>query len=142
MTQLESELAQLKGAILDMMKLASEQLRKAQTSINDLDTELAQEVIYIENRMNALELSIDRDCENMFALFNPVATESLGSLSVTTKNKSTASFAMSWVVEPFKTFNGVLDQEKSPLKKEVSATLKRASCDNGWFFNCVWTWEK
>lgn len=75
MTQLESELSQLKGAILDMMKLASEQLRKAQTSINDLDTELAQEVIYIENRMNALELSIDRDCENMFALFNPVATD-------------------------------------------------------------------
>lgn len=75
MTQLESELAQLKGAILDMMKLASEQLRKAQTSLNDLDTELAQEVIYIENRMNALELSIDRDCENMFALFNPVATD-------------------------------------------------------------------
>lgn len=75
MTQLESELSQLKTAVLEMMKLASEQLRKAQTSINDLDTELAQEVIYIENRMNALELSIDRDCENMFALFNPVATD-------------------------------------------------------------------
>lgn len=75
MSQLESELSQLKEAILAMMALATEQLIKAQEAIENLDQELAQEIIHRESRMNAMELSIDRDCENMFALFNPVATD-------------------------------------------------------------------
>lgn len=75
MSQIEAELSQLKGSIIDMMNLATKQLLKTKEAINELDTELAQEVIHRENRMNAMELSIDRDCENMFALFNPVATD-------------------------------------------------------------------
>ncbi len=75
MSQLESELSQLKEAVIDMMKLATKQLIKAKSAIDELDSDLAQEVIHRENRMNAMELSIDRDCENMFALFNPVATD-------------------------------------------------------------------
>lgn len=75
MTHLQVELGQLKGGVLDMMKLAVEQLAKAQISIDKVDQELAQEIIHRENRMNAMELSIDRDCENIFALYNPVATD-------------------------------------------------------------------
>jgi len=75
MSQLETELSQLKQAILDMMKLATKQLQKAQKAIKNLDVDLSQEVIHRENHMNAMELSIDRDCENMFALWNPVATD-------------------------------------------------------------------
>lgn len=40
-----------------------------------MDSALAREVIFNEARINAMELSIDRQCENIFALFNPVATD-------------------------------------------------------------------
>ena len=75
MTHLQVELDQLKISISDMIKLAIEQLMKAEKAIEEIDQELAQEIIHRENRMNAMELSIDRDCENIFALYNPVATD-------------------------------------------------------------------
>lgn len=75
MTHLETELAQLKQAILEMMELAGIQMEKAKDCFLNRDQELAQEVIHNEKRANAMEISIDRDCENIFALFNPVATD-------------------------------------------------------------------
>src|SRR5205085_1972703 len=36
---------------------------------------LAREVNFNERRVNALELKIDKDCENIFALFNPLAID-------------------------------------------------------------------
>ena len=74
MTHLEAELNQLKGAINQMMELALAQLIKSKTTFLTNDTELAEEIIHNEKRLNAMELSIDRDCENIFALFQPVAT--------------------------------------------------------------------
>jgi phosphate transport system protein len=40
-----------------------------------MDKDLALEIMAIEKRVNAFELKIDRDCENIFALFNPVAVD-------------------------------------------------------------------
>lgn len=74
MTHLEAELEQLKEAILEMMVLAKVQLEKSKWAFLAKDTELAEEIIHNEKRMNALELSVDRDCENILALFQPVAT--------------------------------------------------------------------
>ena len=39
------------------------------------DKDLARQVVATEKRINSLELKIDRDCENIFALFNPVAVD-------------------------------------------------------------------
>ena len=39
------------------------------------DDDLAREVVSTEKRINSIELKIDRDCENVFALFNPVAVD-------------------------------------------------------------------
>ncbi|HET7817747.1 MAG TPA: phosphate signaling complex protein PhoU, partial [Bacteroidia bacterium] len=39
------------------------------------DKDLAREVVLNEKRVNSYELKIDRDCENIFALFNPVAVD-------------------------------------------------------------------
>ena len=75
MTHLEEELKQLKEAVIEMAALAKSQLQKAREAYLKMDTEIAQEVIHNESRMNAMELSIDRDCENIFALFNPVASD-------------------------------------------------------------------
>jgi phosphate transport system protein len=75
MNQLETEIYQLKEAISDMMALAALQLEKSQEAFEQSDTELAEEILHSERRMNAMELSIDRDCENIFALWQPVATD-------------------------------------------------------------------
>jgi len=75
MTQLEEELKQLTKAVIEMTALAMGQLQKAKEAYMKMDMEIAQEVIHNESRMDAMELSIDRDCENIFALFNPVASD-------------------------------------------------------------------
>jgi phosphate transport system protein len=75
MTLLEIELKQLRQAILEMMALAKKQLEKSKDAFVNMDGEIAQEIIHTEKRINAMELSIDRQCENIFALFNPVATD-------------------------------------------------------------------
>lgn len=75
MTHLDAELQQLRESIMEAMLLAKSQLEKSKTAFLKKDEELAEDIIFHEKKMNALELSIDRDCENIFALFNPVATD-------------------------------------------------------------------
>lgn len=58
-----------------MLNLAVDQVQKSKTAFVNYDVELAEEIRHNEKRMNAMELSIDRDCENTFALFQPVATD-------------------------------------------------------------------
>lgn len=74
MTHLEIELARLKQSILEMMHITKAQLERAKLAFLEKDNALATEIIHNEKRVNAMELSIDRDCENIFALFQPVAT--------------------------------------------------------------------
>jgi phosphate transport system protein len=73
MTNLERELIQLKEDIASMMQLVYNQLEKAEVAFAKQKVSLAREIHQLENRVNALDLSIDKDCENMIALFNPVA---------------------------------------------------------------------
>ena len=75
MTHLESELAQLKYNLIEMWKLVKNQMSKAKEALINEDRDLAREVVSVEKRVNAYELSIDQDCENIFALFNPVAVD-------------------------------------------------------------------
>ena len=69
---IEEEVQQLKEAIMDMAELTISQMKKAKDAYLANDSELAQEIIHNEKRVNAIELSIDRDCENIFALLNTV----------------------------------------------------------------------
>lgn len=75
MTHLEIEIKRLKTEMLEMFDLVQLQMTKANEAIMLLDRELAREVNFNEKRVNALELKIDKDCENIFALFNPVAID-------------------------------------------------------------------
>lgn len=75
MTHLDTELQLLKGEIISVWNLVISQLNKTQDSLVRFDKDLAREVVLNEKRVNAYELKIDRDCENIFALFNPVAVD-------------------------------------------------------------------
>ena len=75
MTQLENEILAVKTEITNMWILVQSQLNKAKKAMISFDKDLAREVVLKEKRVNAYELKIDRDCENIFALYCPVAVD-------------------------------------------------------------------
>jgi phosphate transport system protein len=75
MTQIETEIRNVKSEVINMWQLVLSQLTKAKEAMLAFDKDLAREVMAREKRVNALELKIDRDCENIFALYCPVAID-------------------------------------------------------------------
>ena len=75
MTNLETQLESLKDQVVGMMQLVRTQLANANAAFLEKDDSLAREVIHYENRVNAMELSIDKECEMIFALYKPVAVD-------------------------------------------------------------------
>lgn len=72
---IESELVSLKKEIDEMWTLVYNQLDRAGESVLTLDKELAQQVVVRERRVNAFELKIDSDVEDIIALYSPVAID-------------------------------------------------------------------
>jgi phosphate transport system protein len=75
MTQLENEIAALKAEIVAMWMLVQSQMNNAKAAMVTFDKDLAREVLVKEKRVNSFELKIDRDCENILALNQPVAVD-------------------------------------------------------------------
>src|ERR1051325_9890516 len=75
MTHLDVEIKRLKTDMVEMFHLVSLQLAKAKDALINLDKDLALEVMEKERRVNSFELKLDRDSENVIALFNPVAVD-------------------------------------------------------------------
>ena len=75
MTQIETEITALKKELVNMWMLVQSQLNKAKDAMTNFDKDLAREVLVKEKRVNSFELKIDRDCENIFALYCPVAID-------------------------------------------------------------------
>ena len=75
MSHLDNEVKVLKQEMLEMFGLVKSQLEKSKEALMHLDKDLAREVLVNEKRVNGFELKIDRDCENLIALFNPVAID-------------------------------------------------------------------
>ncbi len=75
MNHLHTELKKLKSDLIEMAELVKNQIEKSGHALIHFDNNLAHEVVFNEKRVNAFELKIDKDCENIFALFNPVAND-------------------------------------------------------------------
>jgi phosphate transport system protein len=75
MNHLEKEIVALKEEVLNMWALVETQLSKAKKAMLSFDQDLAREISLKENRVNAYELKIDLDCENILALYSPVAVD-------------------------------------------------------------------
>jgi len=75
MTQLETEISALKSELITMWILVQSQFNKAKEAMLLFDKDLAREVLIKEKRVNSFELKIDRDCENILALYCPVAVD-------------------------------------------------------------------
>ncbi len=75
MTPIENEIIALKKEISNMWILVQSQLNKSREAMLKFDKDLAREVLVKEKRVNSFELKIDLDCENIFALYCPVAID-------------------------------------------------------------------
>jgi len=76
MTQkLEKTLTLLKKDILEMMSLTKSQIIRAKEALDKFDKGIAFEILSIEKRIDAFEIKINIDCENILALYNPVAVD-------------------------------------------------------------------
>jgi phosphate transport system protein len=75
MNHLHTEIKKLKKDLIEMAELIRTQLEKSFKSLIKHDKNLAKEVLFNEKIVNAFELKIDKDCENIFALYTPVAND-------------------------------------------------------------------
>ena len=75
MTHIEVEIQHLKTEIIEMWRLVASQMKSTMVTLAKMDKVSAEEIIENEKKVNSLELKIDRSCENIFALMNPVAND-------------------------------------------------------------------
>lgn len=75
MISLDQHREALNQSGVEMLSLCRKQLENAREAFFTHDSDLAEEVVRTENRVNALDLKIDRDCERFIALHNPVASD-------------------------------------------------------------------
>ena len=75
MSHLAAELQRLKDEVFQLLQLVHSQIEKSKQAISTSDRDLASHVVANDKRVNASELTIDRDCENILALYNPVAID-------------------------------------------------------------------
>jgi phosphate transport system protein len=118
--KVEVELEQLKKEILAMWTLVYNQLQRAGEAVLTLDKDLARQVILRERRVNAFELKIDSDVEDMIALYNPVAVHlrfTLAILKINSNLERIGDFA-----EGIARF--VIDFKEPPLDPELVKKLQ------------------
>lgn len=72
---IEKELLALKSEISEMWTLVYQQIFNAGEALLTHDQKLANSVIFRERKVNAFELKIDSDCEDIIALYSPVAID-------------------------------------------------------------------
>jgi phosphate transport system protein len=72
---IESELELLRKEVSEMWTLVYNQLDRAGEAVLTFDRELAGQVKVRERRVNAFELKIDSDVEDIIALYNPVGID-------------------------------------------------------------------
>lgn len=72
-SQIEIELTSLRNNLTELGNLVLLQLDKSGNALNTADVDLANEIMRYEKRINGLEVNVEKACENILALYNPVA---------------------------------------------------------------------
>lgn len=112
-----------------MWSLVSFQLKKSLEALIKNDKDLAREVISYEKRVNSFELNIDRTCENVFALYNPVAVDLRFVLAVLKINNNLERIGD--IADGIAKFivNNDKDFDKALLEKARILEMFEESCD-------------
>jgi phosphate transport system protein len=71
----ELELEKLNKRIIKMGNLVASQIHQTMYALTQCDTELAREIIDNDTKVDELDVKIDKLCQRIFALTQPVATD-------------------------------------------------------------------
>lgn len=82
MSHQNTELKRLKADIISMWELVIHQMERTKVALQTFDENIVNEIAANEKRVDAFELKLDMDCENILALFNPLANDLRFVLSV------------------------------------------------------------
>ncbi len=116
---IESELVLLKKEVSEMWMLVCNQMERARDAVLGMNVEMAQQVAVREKRVNAFELKIDSDVEDIISLYNPVAVDlrfALAMLKINSNLERIGDFAES--IANFATL------EKEPLDAGLLERLR------------------
>lgn len=75
MKHLEKDLYLIRQDIIEMWRLVISQVSTAGEAMQSFNSELARKVVLREKKVDAYELKIDNECENLIALNQPVAID-------------------------------------------------------------------
>lgn len=120
MRHLEQELTALRQDVTDMWHLVISQVSNAGEAILSFNKDLAQKVAVREKKVDAYELKIDSECENIIALYQPVAVDLrfvLAMLKINSNLERIADFAygISRVITAYPSI--IIDAEAITLSK-------------------------
>jgi phosphate transport system protein len=87
-TQFDSELNSLSSRVMELGGLVESQIRQAIEALSDFDAEIAHQVVLAEDRVNQMEVEIDRELSSVIARRQPTARDLrlLMAISKTTAN--------------------------------------------------------
>jgi len=71
----DSELEKLAHKVVQMCSQVNQQVNDALTALNEYDLNLAKKVISNDNEIDTLDVKIDKLCQKIFALQQPVASD-------------------------------------------------------------------
>jgi phosphate transport system protein len=86
--QFETEIEKLKNRVLKMCSLVDEQLESAIRSIEEDNMELAKQVLVLDEKVDKFDVKIDKICQRLLALRQPVATDLRFIMSALTINSN------------------------------------------------------
>lgn len=75
MELIKTKLDLLEGRLLEMVTLVQSQVTKSKEALLDNDENLADEVIVADEEVDGMEKKINQNCEEILALYNPVAID-------------------------------------------------------------------
>lgn len=73
--QYDAELEAVRAKVLQMGGLVEQQIVNAMDSLVSVNPKLAQEVIEVDQQVNALEIQVDEDCSHIIARRQPAASD-------------------------------------------------------------------
>jgi phosphate transport system protein len=75
MNHIDVELGRLKEKLMEMWDLVEYQVQSGREAMLNVDKDLARRVVKLGRKVNNFDVKIDRMCENMLALYTPVAVD-------------------------------------------------------------------
>jgi phosphate transport system protein len=119
MNHLETEIQSLKNNVVEMWHLVNSQLDKSQKVLTDFDKNLCQNIKVNEKMVDTFELMIDKDCENILALYSPVAIDLRFVLSVLKVN-----YNLERIGDYASGISKLVNDLENPIKEELFSSTK------------------